>query len=95
MPLTVGIAGITGKFGRSVVANLLKHPHVKIRGYARDPAKLSPAISTSPLVHLVQEEANNADALRSFTKGADVVICCYLGDNHLMLDGQKRLIDAC
>ncbi|EED18343.1 conserved hypothetical protein [Talaromyces stipitatus ATCC 10500] len=25
----------------------------------------------------------------------DVVVCCYLGDDKLMVDGQKLLIDAC
>lgn len=95
MALTIGIAGITGKFARSIVTKLLTHPEIKIRGYARDPTKLSPIISSSPLVHLVQGEANDVNALRSFAQGTDVVICCYLGDNNLMLNGQKHLIDAC
>ncbi|KAJ5518848.1 Short-chain dehydrogenase/reductase SDR [Penicillium expansum] len=62
--ITVGIAGITGKFARCVVGHLLKNPNVTIKGYCRDPRN-------------------------------DVVVCCYLGDHNLMINGQMSLIDAC
>ncbi|KAE8313751.1 hypothetical protein BDV41DRAFT_576459 [Aspergillus transmontanensis] len=81
MTLTVGIAGIAGKFARRVVSHLLKHPDVTIYGYCRDPSKVPESISTSEKVTL--------------SKGCNVLICCYLGDNKLMIGGQKILIDAC
>ncbi|KAJ9149313.1 NmrA-like family protein [Pleurostoma richardsiae] len=95
MPFTVGVAGITGKFARNVVANLLIRPDVHIRGFCRDPTKLPDSIQSSPRVHLTKGESTDTDALRSFAKTSDVVICCYLGDAKLMTEGQKLLVDAC
>ncbi|PCD38704.1 hypothetical protein AU210_007169 [Fusarium oxysporum f. sp. radicis-cucumerinum] len=95
MTFTVGIAGITGKLARNVAANLLKRPDVSIRGFCRDPTKLPSSILSSPRVHITKGEFTDIAALKSFAKTSDVVICCYLGDNTLMTEGQKLLIDAC
>ncbi|KAH2481409.1 hypothetical protein KXW70_009096, partial [Aspergillus fumigatus] len=40
-------------------------------------------------------QSDDEKALRTFAKDNDVVICCYLGDHNLMINGQKSLIDAC
>lgn len=93
--INVGIAGITGKFARSVVRSLLKNPEVKIQGYCRDPSKLPSTLLSSPRVSITQGQSDDRTALASFVKGCDVVVCCYLGDHSLMIDGQKLLIDAC
>ncbi|KAI1374412.1 nmrA-like family protein [Hypoxylon crocopeplum] len=93
MSTTVGIAGITGKFARELAAALLKYPNVTIKGYCRDPSKVPQSLSSK--VSLVKGDAFDAPAIRSFAAGCDVVVCCYLGDNKLMIDGQKLLIDAC
>ncbi|KAF1998823.1 nmrA-like family protein [Amniculicola lignicola CBS 123094] len=95
MAITVGIAGITGKFARRVVHHLLQKPDVNIRGYARDPSKLSAALRNSSRIQVTPGEADDAPALRSFVQGSDVVLCAYLGNDKLMIDGQKALIDAC
>ncbi|GAB1206009.1 hypothetical protein APSETT445_004690 [Aspergillus pseudonomiae] len=95
MALTVGIAGITGKFARRVVSRLLQHSDVTIRGYCRDPSKVPESISSSEKVTLFKGDAFDKEAIRTFAQGCDVLICCYLGDNQLMIDGQKILIDAC
>lgn len=95
MPFTVGIAGITGKFARRLVSHLLKYPDVVIRGYCRDPSKVPKSLAFSPRVHIIQGQAFDSDALDRFVETCDVVICCYLGDDKLMVDGQKALIDSC
>ncbi|KAH8649557.1 hypothetical protein BGZ61DRAFT_546897 [Ilyonectria robusta] len=95
MTLTVGVAGITGKFARNVVTNLLKNPTVSVRGLCRDPTKLPASIRSSPRVHVTKGESTDTHALHSFAKTSDVVICCYLGNDSLMTEGQKLLIDAC
>ncbi|KAE8137346.1 NmrA-like family protein [Aspergillus pseudotamarii] len=94
MVLTVGIAGITGKFAHRVVSHLLKHFNVIIRGYCRDSSKVSESIS-SEKVTLFKGDAFEKEAIHTFAQGCDVLICCYLGDNKLMIDEQKILIDAC
>lgn len=94
-PITVGIAGITGKFARCVVGHLLKHPNVTIKGYCRDTTKLPAALLASPRIRITQGQSDDKKALQTFTKGNDVVVCCYLGDHDLMINGQKSLIDAC
>lgn len=94
-PITVGIAGITGKFARCVVGHLLKHPNVTIKGYCRDPTKLPAALLASPRISITQGQSEDKMALQTFAKGNDVVVCCYLGDHNLMIKGQKSLIDAC
>jgi hypothetical protein len=94
MAITVGIAGITGKFGRLLANHLLKNHNVELRGYCRKPANLPPSISNSN-VKIFEGGAYDTDAVRSFVKGCDVVACAYLGDDKLMVDGQKVLVDAC
>ena len=96
MPVkTVGIAGITGKFARCILDNLLKDSFVSIRGYCRDPTKLPDAVQSSSRVQITKGESTDNASLRSFVQSCDVVICCYLGDNSLMIYGQKALVDAC
>ncbi|OTB12158.1 hypothetical protein K445DRAFT_306323 [Daldinia sp. EC12] len=93
MAITVGIAGITGKFARELTSALLKYPDVTIKGYCRDPSKVPESISSK--VSLTKGDAFDTSAIRSFVAGCDVVVCCYLGDDKVMVDGQKALIDAC
>ncbi|KAI2780439.1 nmrA-like family protein [Daldinia loculata] len=93
MTITVGIAGITGKFARELASILLKYPDIKIRGYCRDPSKVPEPLSSK--IDVSKGDAFDTSAVRSFVAGCDVVVCCYLGDGKLMADGQKALIDAC
>jgi hypothetical protein len=95
MAITIGVAGITGKFATLVVSNLLKHNDITVRGFCRDSTTLTKDLLSSSRVTVVQGQATDFQAIRSFAKGCDVVICCYLGDNTLMTDGQKLLVDAC
>ena len=89
---TIGIAGITGKFARLLALCLLEvSPQVKLRGVALDPSKVD--ASSLPNVELCQGDAFDVDKIRSFVRGTDVVVCCYLGDDRLMIEGQKLLID--
>ncbi|KAJ5674765.1 nmrA-like family protein [Penicillium maclennaniae] len=95
MGITVGIAGITGKFARLVVKNLCKSPDVQIRGLCRNASKLPQHFRDSPRVTTIQGDSGDLETLRTFVRGCDVVVCCYLGDNNLMTEGQKLLVDAC
>ncbi|KAF3055184.1 hypothetical protein GL218_07359 [Daldinia childiae] len=93
MSITVGIAGITGKFARELTAALNEYPDIKIKGYCRDLSKVPESLYAK--VSLSKGDAFDTSAIRSFVAGCDVVVCCYLGDDKLMVDGQKALIDAC
>lgn len=95
MVTTVALAGITGKFGRLVASNLIQNPNVVVRGYCRDSTKVIDALASAPNVRLVQGEAYDDAKVNEFVRGSDVVICAYLGDDRLMVEGQKKLIDAC
>jgi hypothetical protein len=95
MPITVGIAGITGKFARLIANNLCKSPNVHIRGFCRNESKLPKHFRESSRVTVLEGNATDLVSLRQFARGCDVVICCYLGDNELMTNGQKLLVDAC
>jgi hypothetical protein len=92
--LTVGIAGITGKFAQLLASCLIeKSLGVKIKGFARNPSKLDASISSSPEVEIFQGDAFDTEKIRPFVHGCDIVVCCYLGDDNLMTEGQKILID--
>ena len=92
----VAIAGINGKMATLIAQHLLStHPSIKIHGIARSPSKVSPLIRNSPNVKIFSASASDTPALRKALKGAEVVVCCYLGPNSLMTEGQKTLIDAC
>lgn len=95
MTITIGIAGITGKFARVLTSSLLKYPDIKVRGYCRDPSKAPKSFSTNPSVALVKGDGFDSHAIKYFVTGCDVVVCCYLGDDKIMTDGQKLLIDIC
>ncbi|KAL5355540.1 hypothetical protein BJX96DRAFT_170765 [Aspergillus floccosus] len=95
--MKIGIAGITGKFARRLLTHLLEagDDSITIKGYCRDPSKLPDGLKTSPQLEIIQGTAFDGDAIATFVQGCDVVVCCYLGDDKLMVDGQKLLIDAC
>lgn len=95
MVFTVGIAGITARVALCVVQELLKRPDVRIRGYCRNPAKLPAHLLHDPHISLTQGQFDDESALKSFVKGCDVMICTYLADNDVMIEGQKLLIDLC
>lgn len=90
----VAIAGISGKLGTLVAESLLKTSQVEVRGFCRDKSKVSTALSNNPRVSIVEGQSDDPDATRRAVRGSDVVICCYLGSNELMLEGQKLLIDV-
>ncbi|KAF5859741.1 hypothetical protein ETB97_002463 [Aspergillus alliaceus] len=95
MAVTVAIAGITSKFTRLMLKNLLEQPKVNIWGFCRNPKKLPEHIRSSTCVTIVARDAGSSSALRHFAKRCDVVICCYLGETTLMTEGQKLLVEAC
>jgi hypothetical protein len=82
---TIGIAGITGKFGLTLTSHLLKHPSISLRGLCRNPSKFPPHLLSSPRIVLQKGDANDLSSARTFAKGCDVV----------MDAGQRLLIDAC
>ncbi|KAF2163962.1 hypothetical protein M409DRAFT_57066 [Zasmidium cellare ATCC 36951] len=96
-PVTkVAIAGLSGKIGSLIAQSLLKHhPTVQINGIVRSPSKVATTIASNSNVHIHQADPSNPSALRKALANVDVCICCYLGDNELMVQGQKTLIDAC
>ena len=91
---TVFIAGLSGKFARKLAGHLLAKPEVRVHGTARSPSKLPSELSNNPRVTVFQADASDENTIRKALKGSSVSICCYLGDNDLMYEGQKRLIDA-
>jgi nucleoside-diphosphate-sugar epimerase len=91
---TVAIAGITGTLAGLITKHLLKHPNVHINGLCRTPSKLPDHLRSESRITLFQAQSNDVKTIREAVREADVVICCYLGDNTLMIDGQKTLIDA-
>lgn len=95
MTITIGIAGITGKFARELSLVLLQHADINIKGFCRDPSKLPASFSSNSQLTLIKGDGFDVSALRSFVDSCEVVVCCYLGPENLMVDGQKLLIDAC
>lgn len=95
MATKIGIAGITGRLGRLLARSLLRHHDTLVRGYCRNPSKAPLWLTANAAATLHQGDAFDVDAIRSFVRGLDVVVCAYLGDPELMIDGQKALIDAC
>ena len=97
MSTTIAIAGFTGRFARLLTQHLLAKPNqnIAITGICRTPSKVPPEIANDSRVKVVKADVKSLSELRQGVRGASVAICCYLGDDELMTDGQKLLIDAC
>jgi hypothetical protein len=96
MTLLVGLAGITGQFGQLLASKLLSNDQdVSIRGFCRNQTKVDKQLASSSQVEIVEGGAYDRERAAKFVKGCDIVVCCYLGDDDLMIQGQKVLIDAC
>ncbi|KAL7896169.1 hypothetical protein HDV63DRAFT_169728 [Trichoderma sp. SZMC 28014] len=72
-----------------------KHPNIQIHGICRSIDKVPAALRSNPSITLFQTTSTDTPGLRRALAGAAVCICAYLGDDTLMIDGQKTLIDAC
>jgi hypothetical protein len=93
--IIITIAGISGKLGGLIAKHLLKDPTAHINGTCRNPSTLNSFLIENPRVTVFQAASTEVDKIRESLHNSSVVICCYYGDNTLMLDGQKTLIDAC
>ena len=92
---TVAIIGFTGKLAQLVTGHILRlSPEIQIRGYCRDKSKVSPSLSGHSRITTIEGQSNDLAALRNAVQGCDAIICCYLGSDDLMINGQKLLIDA-
>src|SRR5690606_26879081 len=94
---TVGIAGISGKFGRLLARALLNtYPSVHIRGYCRS-SNLPSWLTSSPRVTIIQGSATDLARNREFVRGCDVVVCVYLNLSQpgFMFESQAVIVDAC
>lgn len=91
----VAIAGMTDKFAKLITGHLLSKPNVEINGFCRDPSKVPQEISSNPRIKVNKASSTDTEQIRQAIKGTDICICCYLGDESLMEEGQKQLIDTC
>jgi hypothetical protein len=72
-----------------------KYPTVKINGIVRNPSKVPAKFSANSNITIFEANSSDKAAVTKALKGSQVCICGYLGDNSLMTEGQKLLIDAC
>ena len=93
--MTVTIAGLTGKMAQLIAKHLLASPEIKVHGLCRTPSKLPESLTSNPRLLVSQADSNDIKTIRSALHGSNAAICCYLGDTEVMVEGQKRLIDAC
>ena len=94
-PTIVTIAGVTGKHANLVAKHLLSHPDVHVHGLCRSPSKIPAALSENPRFKAFESSSTNKVVIHEALKNASAAVCCYLGDDELMIDGQKLLIEAC
>ncbi|KAG4442634.1 hypothetical protein IFR05_001890 [Cadophora sp. M221] len=93
---TIAIAGFTGKTGHLITKSLLaRHPTARINGICRSTSKVPAEYLSSPNIQVFRADSTDSTALRRGLTGASACICCYLGDDKFMVEGQKTLIDAC
>jgi hypothetical protein len=72
-----------------------KYPSVKVNGVVRNPSKVPTKIDASSNITIFEASSSNKAAVEKALEGSQVCICGYLGDNSLMIEGQRVLIDAC
>lgn len=92
--MTVTITGLTGKMAQ-LIARHLADSRTKVHSLCRTLAKLPESLTSNPPLSVFQSDSNDVKAIRSALEGSNAAICCYLGDADVMIEGQKRLIDAC
>ncbi len=94
-PIKVSIAGFTGKTATFLTTELLKDSNIIIHGICRDPSKLPSEIASHPNVKIFTAKVDDAGALRRAVRDTSICVCCYMGDDSVLVEGQKALIDAC
>ena len=72
-----------------------KYPTVQINGIVRDPTKVPAKFSSNSSINIFEADSSDKAAVTKALNGSQICICGYLGDNSLMTEGQKVLIDAC
>jgi nucleoside-diphosphate-sugar epimerase len=99
--ITVAVAGASGALGRRICRALANKPNVVVRGIVRQGSPVRPEVLQEFLemerVHgvcIVQANLENQEQLRIALQDVDVVISALAGDVSVILDGQKRLINA-
>jgi len=93
--LSVLIVGANGNLGRVITYECLKRPNFLVNILIRDPDK------DSGLVEQVKNsggkcfvgDVTNPESIKDCTKGVHTVISALNGDNRILLDGQKNLLD--
>lgn len=91
---SIAVAGITGKLGQLVTSSILKSSKATVRGFCRNKQKVSSDFTSDSRVTIVEGDSYDVDAVREAVRGTQMVICCYLGPDELMIKGQQVLIDA-
>jgi saccharopine dehydrogenase-like NADP-dependent oxidoreductase len=71
------------------------YPTVKINAIVRNASKVPAEVTANSNITIFEADSSDTAAVTKALKGTQVCICCYLGDNHLMIEGQKLLVDAC
>jgi hypothetical protein len=92
----IAIIGITGHMGSLIAKHILaRSPTARIHGICRNPSRLPATLASNDRGKIFQTDVNDAEALRSALTGAEIAIFATLADNETMVEGQKKVIDAC
>lgn len=89
--MTVLIAGANGNLGRRI-ARAMHARGLRVRSGMRDPAKASAELTGAGEV--VHADLDDPASLRAACRGVQVVVSAVQGGDEVIVDGQRRLLEA-
>lgn len=91
--MLVLVAGVTGNLGQKLIDSLHSRGH-RVRGLGHNPSKIDSSRQKKLESSVQCKNYYDVSALDRACKGADAVICAYMGIPELTLDGQLLLLRA-
>lgn len=93
--INILIVGASGNLGRHIVNHALKRPNLQVNILLRSKEKAMDLVDlvTKSGGKVFEGDVTNADSIRNITLGMHTIISALLGDDSVIIQGQKNLLE--
>lgn len=93
--LPILIVGASGNLGSAMTMEFLKNPDMQVNIFIRDTDNcvMTCTMVTKAGGKVFKGDVTKPDTIKGITKGMHTLISCLNGDDEVMIEGQKRLLE--